>query len=132
MGQLSISYQRNPTPQNAQPTHHIPILLSLLSIPTTLLLLPLSRSKHRRRTWRPCVWLSRIRYTRHRAPMCEEKDFNRDGQSEMQREHHDQQHLANLRIRRAQHGIQVPQQERRGQSESDTDEDPVQETDLRP
>jgi len=64
--------------------------------------------------------------------MRKEKDFDGHRQSQMQGEHHYQQHLGHLPIRGAQHGVQVPQQERDGEAEADAHEDPVQQRDLRP
>lgn len=64
--------------------------------------------------------------------MRKEQNLNRQCQPSMQRHHDNQQNLADLAIRRAENGVQVPQQERDAHAEPDGDERPVQDLEGRP
>lgn len=85
-----------------------------------------------RRRWLLDVRSALPRRLRHRAAHGEEQDLDGDGQAHMERQHHNQEHLAHLTVRGAEDRVEVPQQEGHRETEADTDKDPVQEGDARP
>lgn len=64
--------------------------------------------------------------------MRKHQPLNRNRIPQVQRQHHNQQHLTCLLIRRTQHRVQIPQQERRRHSETDADKHPIEKCELGP
>lgn len=68
----------------------------------------------------------------HRTPTRKEQHLDRHSQCSVQHCHHDQQYLASLHIRRAQHWVQISQQESDAQSEAYANKDVIQDGNLGP